>query len=74
LSPEVAERLDRVAATMYANQVTGAPVAQRTAAVRAALLAGLPVLEARLGLSTGVEQPGTPTKRETGALQPPDKM
>ena len=67
---EVAERLDRVATAMNANQVPGAPVAERTDAVRAVLLAGLPVLEARLGLSPA---PPAAAPAQKGGKKPPRK-
>lgn len=47
----IVDRLDRIAEAMGEGQIPGAPKAKQTDAVRAVLLAGIPILEERLGLT-----------------------
>jgi hypothetical protein len=63
VSRDVIERLTRVAEAMGKGQIPGAPIIQVSDATRAAILAGLDVLEARLGIaapSPPVEAPTPP--------------
>jgi hypothetical protein len=69
VSDELVARLDRVVAAMATDIIPGTPTPDRGMALRAALIAGLPLLEARLGIAA--DEP--PTKVKKGTTKTPRK-